>query len=507
MPIRLALALGLLAGGAASGAGAQWSDDPASAIPWLSDTLRPGGGAPSPPPRAGALPPDVSVEAIGGPRRAAAGLLPASVTGLPPDAWTGAEVERLIARIAELRPGALPAAGELARLVLLAELDPPRQADDPAAERLFLARVDALLRMGALEEAQGLLERAGAADAQAFRRWFDAALLTGEDARACAALNASPGISPRLPARIFCLSRGGDWMAAALTLDTGRALGLLSEEEDALLGRFLDPELFEGLPSAARPRPMTPLAFRLLDGVGEAPATRDLPLAFAVADLRPVSGWKARLEAGERLARAGAMDANRLLALYTEARPSASGGAWDRAQAIQRLDAALMGGDGAAVAAALPDAWARMEAAGLLLPLARMLGARLAAVPAQGEAAATALRLGLLSDDYAAVARAAARPDAPRDAFAWALARGDAPAEAPEALRGDPMVAALVEGFAAPAEPPAPDRLAARLLETAGALAPGRDAAPDAVASAIATLRGAGREDAARRAALQLLLT
>jgi hypothetical protein len=481
-------------------AGGRSSAGPASAIPWLSDSLRAPTG-PGGPVRA--LPPPVETEAIGRTRRDAAGLLPASVTGLAPDAWSEADPAALIRKVGALPGGPLPAARDLATSILLAELDPPDAAEAAQGEALFLARVDALLRMGALAEGQALLERAGATDREAFRRWFDAALLTGDDTRACAALTANPGVSPRLPARIFCLTRGGDWMAAALTLDTGRALGLVSEEEEALLGHFLDPEIHEGLPPPVPPRPMTPLAFRLLDGIGEPPDTRDLPLAFAVADLRPTAGWKARLDAAERLARAGAMDANRLLALYTEGRASASGGVWERVAAVQKLDAALMGGEPGAVAAALPGAWARMQEAGLLVPLAEMLGARLAAVPAEGPAAALALRLGLLSRDPGAAARGRPRPDLPRDAFAWSIARGEALEPPPGALP-----AALAEGLAEPAGEDAAGAgtAAADALDAALVLAGGREADADDVARALAALRAAGLEDAARRAALQLLL-
>ncbi|MGB3555120.1 MAG: hypothetical protein WBA25_10835, partial [Jannaschia sp.] len=280
--------LGALTLALALPAGAQ--EAPQSAIPWLSDSIS---TRPAPDEEAPATVPtetQITVMPLGATRRDAVGLLSTALTGLPADTVAGSDPDRLADLLARQPGDALPAMQDIVLMLLLAELEPPRAATDPDA--LFFARIDTLLRFGALDQAQALLERAGATDKAAFRRWFDTSLLTGFDTRACDAMTANPGIAPTLPARIFCLSRGGDWAAAALTLDTGRAIGAISDGDDRMLAHFLDPELFEGEPPPIPPRPMTPLAFRLLDGVGETPATLDLPLAFAVADLRTTTGWK-----------------------------------------------------------------------------------------------------------------------------------------------------------------------------------------------------------------------
>ncbi len=481
-------------------------DAPASAIPWLSDSLAAPRPTPTDEPAASPLAaPGVATSTLGAARRDGVGLLAASVAGLPADAVAGSDPARLAALIARQPADALPAMQDLVLAFLLAELEPPRAAD--AGDAVFFARVDGLLRLGALDQAQALLERAGTTDAEAFRRWWDTSLLTGFDDRACAAMTANPGVAPTLPARIFCLSRTGDWAAAALTLDTGRALDAISAEDDRLLAHFLDPESFEGEPPPPAPRPMTPLAFRLLDGIGETPPTRGLPLAFAAADLRPTTGWKAQIEAAERLVRARALDPNRLLALYTERRPAASGGVWDRAAAVQAVDMALLAGERDALADALPEAHAAMARAGLLPALAALYGERLARAGLEGEPGALALRLGLLSKAYEEAAQGADPAD-PRDRFAVAVALGaNWGAEVPPGA----VPRAVADGLAAPA----PDhlaRLAAEgrvgeaLLEVALTLADGARSDPAAITAALAFLRSIGLEAVARRAALELLL-
>ena len=146
----------------------------------------------------------------------------------------------------------------------------------------------------------------------------------------------------------------GDWRAASLTLGTANALGLVTDEEDALLLRFLDPDLFEGDPILTIPRATTPLTFRLYEAIGEGRATTGLPLAFAHADLEERAGWKARLDAAERLARTAALSENRLLGIYFEGKPSASGMIWDRVAALQAFDTALEREETNALADTLP---------------------------------------------------------------------------------------------------------------------------------------------------------
>ncbi|WP_238941585.1 hypothetical protein [Jannaschia sp. Os4] len=497
----LAAWMALAAPAAAQGA-------PDSAIPWLSDSLRA-----KPVARPGPAEPGTSVRtetaitttSLDAPRRDGTGLLPPDLSGLPADTWLGSDPAALVAGIGALprdMPGPLRA---VMTNLLLSELEPP--AGTPP-DSLFLARVDALLRMGALEEAQALLERAGPTERDSFRRYFDVALLTGVDEPACAAMDADPDLSPTLPARIFCLTRGGDWAAAMLALDTAAALSLMDPDEERLVARFLDPELFEGEAPPPVPDPLTPLAFRLLDGIGERPATAGLPIAFAVADLRAEAGWKRQIEAAERLTRTGALDPARLADLYLERRPSASGGLWERAAAVGGLDAALAGsGD---LAQALSIAVERMAEADLLGWLGAAYGGAVGAADVPPDAMADAMRLALLSDRPAAralVSEEALPGDAPADlALAYALARGEA------APADGPLAQAVVEGLTGPLAPEQAEMAAARrsgemLLDAARAMADGAEAPPGAITGALHALRAAGLDVAARRLAMHLLLT
>lgn len=522
--IAAAAVLVVLAGPAAGPVAAQ--GDPLSAIDWLSRSLAtPAVLAPERPvpggaPEGGLVTEPVSVAPLDRPRPDAAGLLAPAITGLPRELWGPSPQAIVVELIGAERLAPVPALQELLVTLLLAEAVPPAAAAtstaadddrDAPGERLLLARVDKLMNLGALEPAAALLEASGAPSAEAFRRRFDIALLLGQEDAACDELRRRPDIAPSFKARIFCLARSGDWAAAALSLETGVVLGHIGAADADLMARFLDPDLVELEPGLPPPFPMTPLTWRILEAVGEPVSTATLPLAFAQAELRDNVGWRARLEAGERLARSGALAANALLGLYTEGRPAASGGVWGRVAAMQRFDRALALGPADAVAAALAEVWPRMVAAGLEVPFAELYGLRLQGAGLAGDAAATAFEIGLLSRDYEAVALAAA-PVGARVAFLAALARGTLGAPGAPPPPPGSLAAAVTAGMTAPALPEslAPlvteGRLGEALLRAMAQIAAGMTGEVRAVGEGLALLVHVGRADTARRAALQLLL-
>ena len=532
-------------GGAPGREGAE-EGAPLSVIDWLSDSLREGvkpapgapaggaGEAAAPPPaqEGSPLPGAISVERIGGPVPDAVGLLPPALTGLPADFWKRSRSADIALRFNKLEDDLNPAMRGLVYTLALAELAPPADSG-PNRQGMFLARIDWLLRQGALEQAQAMLRLAGLMDPQRFRRAFDISLLMGREDETCAILRRRARLSPTFQARIFCLARGGDWSAAALSLETGRALGFISDEQDRLLERFLDlvhPDPNDRLPVPQHP---SPLVFRMHEAIGEPLPTTGLPLAFAWADLHANAGWRAQIEAAERLSRTGAVDPNRLLGLYMERRPAASGGVWERVAAVQALSAALDARDPARVAEALPVAWKLMAAQELEVPFASLFAHRLARIRLEGAAADLAFAIGLLSPEYEAFARRA-RPRTARQELLVAIALGQvaeaaasggrghghgAPggaadedgASAPD-LAADPFIGAVVRGFQAGEMPVrlrslvGSGRLGEATLRAVELFEHGKVGNWDALSDSLAFLRVAGFEGVARRAALQLLL-
>ncbi|MCK8463562.1 hypothetical protein MUY35_06830 [Aliiroseovarius sp. S1339] len=491
---------------------------PLSAIDWLSDSIA------LPPPSADSaiLPPalnepatstgasvaEVTMTLLETPVLDAVGLLPHIVTGLPRNLWGMSRPDDLARRISALELDLLPAMQNFLLRLMLAELDPPK-GSSAAEDRLFLARVDRLLSLGALDQAEALLARAGSVNPRVFRRAFDTALLLGNEDQQCTTLRATPDLSPTFTARVFCLARSGDWDAAVLTLETGRALGYISDEDDALLARFLDPDLFEDEPELQRPDHPSPLTFRMFEAIGLHINTSSLPLAFAQSDLRANIGWKARAEAGERLARVGAVTENQLLGLYSERKPAASGGIWDRMSAVKAVEQALASGDDAKLARTVEDLWAHLEASGLEVVFAQIFGSDIAARNLPGTAGDIGLRLGLLSEQYETVAEAAsADPDDPLTNLLLGIARG----QTEELTPMDDRTRAVLEGFTANSLPVRlhslveQDRLGEAILRAVALFTSGSNGDLDELTDALAFFRQVGLEQVARQAAIEFLI-
>ncbi|WP_299731303.1 hypothetical protein [uncultured Tateyamaria sp.] len=448
--------------------------------------------------------PSVTVRPLGTAAPKRVGLAPPSVTGLPDTLWSGSDGAALARSIADMPDLRLPALQSLFYTILLAEAQPPTGR----VAAFDLARIDALVGLGALDPALALLEQAGPETSQAhFARYMDMSLLAGTPQRACSTLRARPALSPGKAHEVYCIARAGDWSTAALQLGTARVLGLIDAPTVAALERFLDPDLFEGEPPLPVPTQPDALMFRLFEANGTPVPTRSWPVVYANADLADTAGWKPQIEAAERLARTGAVPDNRLLGLYTQRRPAASGGVWDRVAALQRFETALGTGSPAAVSKTLPEAWRAMQATRLTVPFAALFADDLAVMTLSGRTADVAFDVLLLSPDYERAAqvfptRALRRPDLA------AVAAGEIPAN----LQAQGTAGAVLAAFDGGAPDPRiviraqGGALGAALLDALALTLEGAEGDVARLTSGLATLRALGLEDVARRAALQVML-
>lgn len=313
----------------------------------------------------------ISVSPIDGVRTDAVGLFPAEKVGIDADFWGQSTAETLSPLISRFSTNAMASVKALKMRVILAELDPPQTRED--SSQILVARLDYLISAGALEQAEALLHLANAAEPELYKRWFDVGLLSQRAERVCQATLRNMEFAPSYAHRVFCLARDGRWFDAALTLNVGQTLDLIDEMDVELLQRFLDPELFDGSPPPLTAERLTPLRFVLYEALGEPRAIGTLPLAYLHADLQNRVGWRDRLEATERLVQSQAFGPGMLDYLYTEAKPAASGGIWDRVHAYQDLRQALLDKDTERLDGALAEAMAVFGNTGLLYALAKQL--------------------------------------------------------------------------------------------------------------------------------------
>lgn len=519
---------------------------PLSAMNWLDlDAEQPLIGAfPVTPPSQSAEAGTITVRTLDVLRPEAVGLYPASRVGLPSAIWGNTPAADLTRLIQGLPNDMLPALRELSLRLLLAEFTAPiadARAVHGEAHGFLQARLDKLTEFGALDQAASLLDTLESPAPHAVLARFDISLLLGDEDTACLdVMRLSPGQaahsgatetlqSALSSAQIFCHARARNWPAALQVLETATETGVISGYDAELLEVFLDEDhdathdALEG--SATRLPPPTgapsPLHWRLREAAGERVSTLGLPVAFAHADLRGTIGWRAQLEAAERLVRVGAVSGNRLLGLYTERRAAASGGIWERVRNVQRLDALLLRQTGLATPSAsdiadtsqaLITAWASIVAGELEVPMADLYAPYLAQLRLNSTASALAFRIGLLSRDYETFALALEPTTASaEERFLAAVARGLNPAEAGD-MNGDIAQAVALAFGPDPDEHLSPTtrhrlengRVGEEILSVIDRL--GGPADPRQLADGLTVLRHLGLEDVARRTALESLL-
>lgn len=482
---------------------------PLSAVDWLSESVKirqnPLNTEQSTEPTEGVLTEVISVSPLEQTQKDAVGLVPAGQAGFPSDFWGDSSALRLKALIRHIHPNGLPETTNLFQNILLTEFQAPLGSGPNAV--LLLARLDRLLEAGALEQAEALLEHAGPDEAELFRRYFDVSLLIQRAEESCRRMLQHPAFAPTLPARIFCLARGGDWNAAALTLATGQALGKIDADEADLLARFLDPELFEGEPDLPPPDRLTPLAFVMREAIHQPRPHGTLPLAFLHLDLQNQAGWKTRLLATERLVASQAFPANMLSDVYLEGKASASGGVWERVRSVQQLGSVISGEDPDQIGKALEHAYDQMQSADLLLPLAQLYAEPLSRFDLSGTAKEKQFHLALLHQNFETLEKRFSA-DTPKDEFLHKLASGAYAELHPE----NDLQAAIKAGLL-------PDNDSTHLGEMIRAgqtgeavlraidlLKAGKSSDPGDISTALSTLVLAGLENSAQRIALQLLI-
>jgi len=362
--------------------------EPLSAIPWLSenpkDPKRPT------PRRSGATTsPDAPIEitAIAPLEKEGVGILPPSTTGLPRNLWNGLSELRVRKLISDFPNTGVPTSRELFTRLLLAQTLPP--AGSAGGDTLLIARIDRLIKGGRLAEADALARASGSISPELFARTFDIGLLNNEIDVVCKTLLSQPQ-QPNLAAqRIYCLGTSGQWRAAETALKSSTELSSAMVE---LLAGFLDPDSFENVKPPRGEPVQSALEFKIRDAIALPRRTTRPPLAFYYADLSGRAGLRQRILAAEALVSAGALPASVLFSAYRDSAPAASGGAWDRAAAVQDLDQGIAIGKWEQN---LITAHARMRRLSLLPALADIYARALAGAPAPSSKDASQVR-GLL---------------------------------------------------------------------------------------------------------------
>ena len=434
----------------------------------------------------------------------AVGILTYKQTGISQKFWGNSDPDVIARLIEPYFDFTLPEITSLWQRIALSEIDAPTETGKPGG--ILSARVAHLLNTGALDQAEALLNQAESSTPDLFHQAFNVGLLTGRAQAACAKMLRNPSLSPSLKERIFCLARENDWTAAALTLTAGKSLHQISDLDAELLTLFLDPELFNEANPPPAPVPLTALDFIMREALAMPRSGQALPLAFLHQDLQRETGWRNQIIATERLVRSQALPSQRLITLYQQSTPSASGGVWMRVATVQKLFQAIRDGQPKKISEALRTAYNTLKAVGLSFILADIATNELDGKKLTLKGDRVRFQLQLLHKNAAKLVEPISTQD-PADSFTKSIALGKIPqfansemqAAIRAALSGTPSSNSLIVDAQQ-------GRMGEAILKSITNLVHSRHRDPAAVETAIATLRIAGLEEEARRIAIQVIL-
>ena len=322
------------------------AESPLSAIDWLSNTI-------SNPPHFLTEPQSrsnirnsftgISEEPLPRVSRNTVGVYAGQRFGFPHDLWSGDDETELASLIDQLPVIRIFQLQSFTKKLLISELPPPTST--PGVEEsggIFLKkRIEKLVKVGALDEAETLINLSLPNILGLVNVWEDVSLLTNRPDNLCNTILNSFGLDVTPAVKVICLARSGDWNAAAILLTSAATLGQIDVELETLLIKYLDPEVDISVKSESLKSTRSPLYFFLKRSSGVQSQTETAPISFLYSDLNRNVALRKRVYAAERLAAKAVINSNTLFSIYRTSTPSASGGIWKRMRHVQELDRLL----------------------------------------------------------------------------------------------------------------------------------------------------------------------
>jgi hypothetical protein len=301
------------------------------------------------------------------------GIIPSYVANLKKSLWINSDETILSKKIEKLDSSKLSKARTLFKRLLIVETDPPKLDTSKKNKNsiFLLSRIDKLITLGALDEAEALLAKIKPVDKSIFLRLKEVALLTGRINNLCKVIASKPKITEDIPIRIICFSRLGDWNTAAIVLSSASSLQMISPAQEELLMFYLDPDLMEDTVLKNSNINLNPTSFYIGELNGVKSKIDSLPPPYLYNDVnKRHAPLRRKVTAAEKLVHSKGINGSRLFSIYRNNSAAGSGGVWERMVSIQNLDRAIKTKRTILTEAALIRASFAMSKAGLLVPFA-----------------------------------------------------------------------------------------------------------------------------------------
>ncbi len=308
------------------------------------------------------------------------GIISTKITGIDPNIWEGLDEKTLFTNLEQLPSLNFHSAQRFLKRILISETQPPKSTSDSkmSGKYYFLAKLDKLIDLGALDEAETIILQVPKMNREIFVRWQKISFLTGRLERLCKTLGSNFSLSQNLSVRIVCLKYLNDWEAAALTLSTAASLNLLEENREKLLIHYLDEALMPAEQLQTSAVQLDEIDYFILKSTSLASTLIADKAMYQYMNLKDNSKTAKRVEAAEQLAAKKSISISTLFDIYRNSNIEGSIDIWQRIICIKNLDMALKRNNEKTVRIALDKAIEQMFHADLLFLFAAEYADKLA---------------------------------------------------------------------------------------------------------------------------------
>ena len=310
------------------------------------------------------------------------GVIPSKIAGINSDIWQGIDEQTLFHEVKSLPDLHFHAAQTFLKRILISETNPPIPTvkDNLGGKLYLIAKLDKLIKIGALEEAETIINQVVPIDHVLFKRLAKISFLTGRLGYMCKKLKEKPTLSRDLAIRVICLSRHNDWDAAALILSSAASLNLLDDNREALLIDYLDPSLVIQNRPKLNNTNFEEIDFYLSNSAKTFKPRLTDSVKYRYFVLINESDPMTKISAAEDLAVKKSINVSTLFDTYRNIKITHSNGLWRRVIAVKNLDQALQRNNEQAVGLALERLIDKMFNENLLFALAPEYYAELASI-------------------------------------------------------------------------------------------------------------------------------
>ena len=246
------------------------------------------------------------------------GLISIETTKLPADLWSNSNEKVLSEKLNNMPKRSLASTKKIFKRLLIVDADPPLNSIGMKnmGHLFLLSRVDQLINLGAIDEAEEILNYIEEPSVEFMKRKIEVASLNGRLSKTCDLANKYPNFDGMLQFKIICLVRKNDWQAAALAFTVGSSLKQFDEKEKQLLLNYLDPDIVSYNPNNFQINDLSPTNFYLMHGKKELIPSDEISNKYAYVFSRLGISPNIRIKHMEQLASDYIVNANTLFNLY-----------------------------------------------------------------------------------------------------------------------------------------------------------------------------------------------